>query len=103
MSLLEDKPYKSRDIISPQRNRKIISRITKRKLPYENASIRKRIQLEANTSEKRLKELPEIYTEIPAEQAEKIKAAEKIFDKILKQVPSTPQKTVNVTFDDRNK
>ena len=51
---------------------KEISRITKRKLPYENASIRKRIQLEANTSEKRLKELPEIYTEIPADQAEKI-------------------------------
>ena len=56
------------------------------------------MQLEANTSEKRLKELPEIYTEIPAGQAGKIKAAEKIFDKILKQVPSTPQKTVNVTF-----
>ena len=58
------------------------------------------MQLEANTSEKRLKELPEIYTEIPADQTGKIKAAEKIFDKILKQVPSTPQKTVNVTFDE---
>ena len=103
MSLLEEQPYKSRDIISPQRNRKIISRITKRKLPHENTSIRKRMQLEANTSEKRLKELPEIYTEIPAEQAEKIKVAEKIFDKILKQIPSTPQKMVNVTFDDRNR
>ena len=50
------------------------------------------MQLEANTSEKRLKELLEIYTEIPADQTEKIKVAEKIFDKILKQVPSTPQK-----------
>ena len=58
------------------------------------------MQLEANTSEKRLKKLPEIYTEIPAEQVGKIKAAEKIFDKILKQVPSTPQKTINVTFDE---
>ena len=58
------------------------------------------MQLEANTSEKRLKELLEIYTEIPADQTGKIKAAEKIFDKILKQVPSTPQKTVNVTFDE---
>ena len=27
--------------------------------------------------------------------------AEKIFDKILKQVPSTPQKTVKVTFDEK--
>ena len=26
---------------------------------------------------------------------------EKIFDKILKQVPSTPQKTVKVTFDEK--
>ena len=59
------------------------------------------MQLEANTSEKRLKELPEIYTEIPADQTGKIKAAEKIFDKILKQVPSTPQKTVKVTFDEK--
>ena len=58
------------------------------------------MQLEANTSEKRLKELPEIYTEIPAEQAGKIKAVEKIFDKILKQVPSNSQKMVNVTFDE---
>ena len=59
------------------------------------------MQLEANTSEKRLKELLEIYTEIPADQTGKIKAAEKIFDKILKQVPSTPQKTVKVTFDEK--
>ena len=46
------------------------------------------MQLEANTSE------------IPADQKGKIKTAEKIFDKILKQVPSTPQKTINVTFDE---
>ena len=59
------------------------------------------MQLEANTSEKRLKELPEIYTEIPADQTGKVKVAEKIFDKILKQVPSTPQKVVNVTFDEK--
>ena len=58
------------------------------------------MQLVANISEKRLKELPEIYTKIPAEQAGKIKAAEKIFDKILKQVPATPLKMVNVTFDE---
>ena len=39
------------------------------------------MQSEANPSEKRLKELPEVYTDIPAEQAGKIKAAETIFDK----------------------
>ena len=58
------------------------------------------MELVGNTSENRLKELPEIYTEIPAYQTGKIKATEKIFDKILKQVPSTPQKTVNITFDE---
>ena len=100
-SLLENQLINQEDVISPRRNRKIVSRITKRKLPYENVSIRKKMQLEANTSEKRLKELPEIYTEIPADQTGKIKAAENIFDKILKQVPSTPQKTVNVTFDEK--
>ena len=49
-------------------------------------TIRKRRQLAANTSESRLKELPEIYTEIPADQAGKTKAAAKIFDSIFKQV-----------------
>ena len=64
-------------------------------------TIRKRRQLAANTSESRLKELPEIYTEIPADQAGKTKAAAKIFDSIFKQVPSTPQKKVNITFDQK--
>ena len=63
--------------------------------------MRKKRQLATNTSENRLKELPEIYTEIPADQTGKIKAAENIFEKILKQVPSTPQKMVNVTFDEK--
>ena len=71
-SLLEDQLINQEDIISSWRNRKIVSKTTKRKLPYENATIIKKKQLWANTSEKRLKELPEIYTEIPAEQAEKI-------------------------------
>ena len=101
VSLLEDQLINQEDIISPRRNKKIISKITKRKLSYENVIIRKKRQLEANTSKKRLKELPEIYTEIPADQTGKIKAAEKTFNKILKQVPSTPQKTVKVTFDEK--
>ena len=98
VSLLEDQLINQEDIISPRRNKKIISKITKRKLSYENVIIRKKRQLEANTSKKRLKELPEIYTEIPADQTGKIKTAEKTFNKILKQVSSTPQKMVNVTL-----
>ena len=85
----------------PWRNRKIISKISKRKLAYENVAIRKRRQLTTNTSESRLKELREIFTEIPADQAGKIKATEKIFDNSFKQVPPTPQKKINVTFDEK--
>ena len=64
--------YRSRRHYFPQRNRKIVSRITKRKLRYENVSIRKKVQLEANTSEKRLKQLPEVYKEILGDQTGKI-------------------------------
>ena len=41
------------------------------------------MQLAANTSENRLKELPGIYTEIPADQTGKIKVPKKIIDEIL--------------------
>ena len=43
-------------------------------------------------SEKRLKELPSIYTEITADQANKIEAGKKAFDKIIKQAPPTQKK-----------
>ena len=43
-------------------------------------------------SEKRLKELPSIYTEITADQANKIEAGKKVFDKIIKQAPPTQKK-----------
>ena len=82
-SFLEDQLMNQEDIISPRRNRKIVSRINKRKLPYENVTIREKMQLAANTSENRLKELPGIYTEIPADQSGKIKVPKKIIDEIL--------------------
>ena len=44
------------------------------------------------TSEKRLKELSSIYTEITADHTNKIEAAKKVFDKIIKQVPPTQKK-----------
>ena len=84
--LLKDQ-LKKEEIISPRRNRKILSKISKRKLPYENVTIRKKRQLVVNTSENSLNELPEIYAEIPAVHTWKIKVAENIFYKSLKQVP----------------
>ena len=42
VSLLEDQLINQEDIISPRRNRKIVSKISKKKLPYENVTIRKK-------------------------------------------------------------
>ena len=83
-SLLEDQLINQEDIISPWRNRKIISRITKRKLPHENVTIRKKMQLVANTSEKRLKELPEIFTQkFQQNKQEKLKRQKRFLIKFL--------------------
>ena len=63
-----------------------------RKNPYDNVTSRKR-KLLPITSERRLKELPSFYTEISTDQTRKITAAKNFFDKIIKQVPPTPEKT----------
>ena len=68
------------------------SRFDKRKSPYENATTQKRKKLMLITSEKRLKELPSTYTEITANQTNKIEASKKVFDKIIKQVPFNQKK-----------
>ena len=54
------------------------------------------------TSKRRLKELPSIYTEIPADQTGKIEPTKNFFDKIIKQVPATPKKKINIQYDKKN-
>ena len=50
------------------------------------------------TSEKRLKELPSIYTEIPADQTGKVEPTKDVFDKITKQLlPSEKNYFQNTT------
>ena len=61
--------------ISPKENR----RNKRREIPYENITTRQRKQVMPITSEKRLKELPGIYTEIPADETGKIELAKKFF------------------------
>ena len=63
-----------------------------RKNPYQNVTTRKRKKLMPIISEKRLKELPSIYTEITADQANKTEAGKKVFDKTIKQAPPTQKK-----------
>ena len=86
------------DNISPKKNK----RNKRKKIPYENITTKKRKQVMTITSEKILKELPSIYTKIPADQTSKIEATKKIFDKIIKQVPDTPKKKINIQYDGKN-
>ena len=84
--------------ILPKKNK----RNKRRKIPYENITTQKRKQIMSITSEERLKELPSIYTKIPTDQTSKIEATKKIFDKIIKQVPDTPKKRINIQYDEKN-
>ena len=84
--------------ISPKKNK----RNKRRKIPYENITTQKRKQIMSITSEERLKELPSIYTKIPTDQTSKIEATKKIFDKIIKQVPDTPKKRINIQYNEKN-
>ena len=54
------------------------------------------------TSESRLTELPSRYAKISTDQTKKIAAAKTIFYKIIKQVPSTPQKRFQIHYKDKN-
>ena len=72
-----------------------------RKNPYDNVTTRIRKILPVNF-ESRLKELPSLYTEISTDQTKKIAAAKTIFYKIIKQVPSTPQKRFQIHYKDKN-
>ena len=53
-------------------------------------------------SERRLKELPSLYTEISSDQTKKITAAKNIFDKIIKQVPPTSEKKFKIHYDEKD-
>ena len=53
-------------------------------------------------SERRLKELPSLYTEISSDQTKKITAAKNIFDKIIKQVPPTSEKRFKIHSDEKD-
>ena len=48
-----------------------------------------------------MKELPSIYMEIPTDQTKKIKAAKKVFDKIIKQVPPDYNK-FKINYDEKS-
>ena len=84
--------------ISPKKNR----RNKRRNIPYENITTQKRKQLMPITSTRRLEESASIYTEFPADQTGKIEATKFFFDKIIKKVPATPKRKINIQYDKKN-
>ena len=72
-----------------------------RKNPYDNVTTRKR-KLLPITSERTLKELPSLDTEISTDQTKKITDAKKNFDKIIKQVLPTPEKRFKIHYDEKD-
>ena len=72
-----------------------------RKNPYDNVTTRKR-KLLPITSERTLKELPSLDTEISTDQTKKITDAKKNFDKIIKQVLPTPEKRIKIHYDEKD-
>ena len=54
------------------------------------------------TSEDRLKDLPSIYTQIPADPAQKIEAAKNVFSNIIKQIPPESYKKFKIDYDQSN-
>ena len=73
----------------------------KLKNKFKNVTIRKR-KLLPLTSEDRLKDLPSIYTQIPADQAKKIAVAKNVFSNIIKQIPPESYKKLKIDYDQSN-
>ena len=68
---------------------------------FKNVTIRKR-KLLSVTSEDRLKDIPSIYTKIPADRAKKIEAAKNVFSNITKQTPPNSYKKFKIDYDQSN-
>ena len=73
----------------------------KLKNKFKNVTIRKK-KLLPLTSEDRLKDLPSIYTQIPADQAKKIEAAKNVFSNIMKQILPESYKKFKIDYDQSN-
>ena len=49
-----------------------------------------------------IEELPSIFTTIPTDRSKKIRATQKVFNKVIKQVPSTDRKKIKINYDETN-
>ena len=68
---------------------------------FKNVTIWKR-RLLPLTSEDILKDLPNIYAQIPADWAKKIEAGKNVFSNIIKQIPPESYKRFKIDYDQSN-
>ena len=68
---------------------------------FKNVTVRKR-KLLLLTSEDRLKELPSIYSKIPADSTKKIESAKEIFSNIIKRIPPESYEKSKIDYDQSN-
>ena len=68
---------------------------------FKNVTVRKR-KLLPLTSEEKLKDLPSIYTTIPADRTKKIESAKEIFSNIIKRIPPESYRKFKIDYDQSN-
>ena len=68
---------------------------------FKNVTVRKR-KLLPLTSEDKLKDLPSIYTTIPADRTKKIESAKEIFSNIIKRIPPERYRKFKIDYDQSN-
>ena len=68
---------------------------------FKNVTVRKR-KLLPLTSEEKLKDLPSIYTTIPADRTKKFESAKEIFSNIIKRIPPESYGIFKIDYDQSN-
>ena len=94
-NLLEDQLQKKSDYY------KIGKEFQKTKLRKNIKAGKRKLFYELDELDK-IEELPSIFTTIPTDRILKIRATQKVFDKVIKQVPSTDHKKLKINYDETN-
>ena len=94
-NLLEDQLQKESDYY------KIGKEFQKTKLRKNIKAGKRKLFYELDELDK-IEELPSIFTTIPTDLSKKIRAVQKFFDKVIKQVPSTDRKKIKINYDETN-
>ena len=94
-NLLEDQLQKESDYY------KIGKEFQKTKLRKNIKAGKRKIFYELDELDE-IEELPSIFTTIPTDRSKKIRAAQKVFDKVIKQVPSADRKKFETNYDETN-